>query len=168
MSRPQSKYVRVNPSDPEAAAVCDRCSRWRNRTDLVFQMQWAGTHLYSTGSLVCKEFCFDTPNEQFRTIILPPDPPPVINSRVPNFEYEETGPVQSTLTATVDIGGILLPVVDVTGFENGMTVLVQLANSTFAETQVTGVDVTNNILSILNPLTFAAPNMGVVSVPLTD
>lgn len=90
MSRRQSKYVRVNPQDPIAAAECDRCGRWFSRTDLVWQNVWAGTHLYATGALVCTTGnCYDTPNEQLRTIILPPDPPPVLNARVPNFAYEE-------------------------------------------------------------------------------
>lgn len=53
-------------------------------------MQWSGTHLYNTGSLVCTAGnCLDVPQEQLRTIILPPDPPPLQNSRVPNFAYEE-------------------------------------------------------------------------------
>jgi hypothetical protein len=90
MSRPQSRYTRVRPSDPEAAAQCDRCGRWFNLRSLNFQYEWAGTHLYNTGALVCTEGgCLDVPQEQLRTIILPPDPPPVINARVPNFAYEE-------------------------------------------------------------------------------
>ncbi len=87
--RPHGKYARVNPQDPSAFAQCDRCGFWRNRTDLVWQDQWAGTHLYNIQILVCKERCYDVPQEQLRTIILPPDPPPVLNARVPNFAYEE-------------------------------------------------------------------------------
>ena len=53
-------------------------------------MEWAGTHLYKTGALVCTTVgCLDVPQEQLRTIILPVDPPPIMNSRVPNFAYEE-------------------------------------------------------------------------------
>ena len=90
MSRPQGKYVRVNPQAPEAAGVCDRCGFQFPLRELTFQTAWAGTHLYRTGALVCTTIgCLDVPNEQLRTIILPPDPPPVVNSRVPNFHYEE-------------------------------------------------------------------------------
>ena len=87
--RPHGKYTRVNPQNPEAFAQCDRCGFWRQSSDLIWQTAWAGTHIYNVQELVCKDRCFDTPNEQLRTIILPPDPPPVLNARVPDFEYEE-------------------------------------------------------------------------------
>jgi hypothetical protein len=87
--RPHGKYAAVNAQNPEALAQCDRCSFWRNRSDLVWQTEWSGTHLYNIQVLVCQDRCFDTPQEQFRTIILPPDPPPVLNARPPNFAYEE-------------------------------------------------------------------------------
>jgi hypothetical protein len=92
MSRPHGKYAKVNAQNPEAFAQCDRCGFWRNHNDLVEQDEWAGTHLYSISVFVCKERCYDIPQEQFRTIILPPDPPPVLNARVPDFEYEEQTP----------------------------------------------------------------------------
>lgn len=87
--RTPAKYARVSTTNPEAFAVCDRCGFWRNRTDLVWQLQWAGMQIYNQQVLVCEDRCYDTPQEQLRTIILPPDPPPVINARVPNFAYEE-------------------------------------------------------------------------------
>jgi hypothetical protein len=87
--RPHGKYAKVDPNNPEAFAQCDRCGFWRNRTDLVWQVDWAGTHLYNKQILVCTDRCFDKPQEQLRTIILPPDPPPVVNARVPDFAYEE-------------------------------------------------------------------------------
>lgn len=90
MGRQQSKYVRVDPTNPEGAGQCDRCGRWFNLRDLTWQMQWSGTHLYNIRTLVCQTGnCLDVPQEQLRTIILPPDPPPLINARVPNFAYEE-------------------------------------------------------------------------------
>lgn len=88
MSRPQSRYVRVDPQNPEGAGECQRCGRWYQLRALNWQFQWSGTHLYNIGALVCDE-CLDIPQEQLRTIILPPDPPPLINARVPNFDYEE-------------------------------------------------------------------------------
>lgn len=88
--RPHGKYARVDPGNPEHFSQCERCGFWRNGSDLAPQMQWAGNHLFNTGSLVCIDRCLDIPNEQLRTIILPtPDPPPVLNARVPNFAYEE-------------------------------------------------------------------------------
>jgi len=86
--RPHGKYASVNPQNPEAFAQCDRCSFWYNRTDLQWQAGWAGQQLFNLQILVCDR-CLDIPNEQLRTIILPPDPLPVLNARVPNFAYEE-------------------------------------------------------------------------------
>lgn len=91
MPLPRPKYARVDPRNPEAFAKCDRCGFWYNRGDLAFQYEWAGTHLYNTGALVCTtgNRCYDKPFEQLRTIILPPDPPPVMNARTENFAYDE-------------------------------------------------------------------------------
>jgi len=96
MADPQPKYARVNENNPEGWAQCDRCGFWYNRSDLVWQYEWAGMQLYNTGNLVCisGNNCYDTPQEQLRTIILPPDPPPIVNARVPNFAYEEYTTIQ--------------------------------------------------------------------------
>lgn len=93
MVDPLPKYAGVSTTNPEAWAQCDRCSFWRNRSDLVWQTQWAGQHIYSIQILVCSDRCFDIPNEQLRTIILPPDPPPILNARVPNYAYDEYIPL---------------------------------------------------------------------------
>jgi len=90
--RPHGNHASVSTTNPEALAVCDRCGRWWNRGKLAWQTGWAGQHLYNFQLLVCP-LCYDTPNEQLRTIILPPDPPPIINARVPDFEYEEYIPL---------------------------------------------------------------------------
>lgn len=105
MGDPKPKYARVDTRNPEAWAQCDRCGFWRNMSDLVWQDAWAGQHLYNTGALICRDRCYDIPNEQLRTIILPPDPPPVLNARVPDFAYEEQVP----LIAQNGIGGINPP-----------------------------------------------------------
>jgi hypothetical protein len=88
MGRRQANHVSVDPANPQAAAQCDLCGRWWNLRTLRMQKIWAGNMLYEFNSLRCVE-CYDIPNEQLRTIILPPDPPPMLNSRVPNFSLEE-------------------------------------------------------------------------------
>ena len=93
MADPLPKYARVDPQNPEGWAQCDRCGFWRNRSDLSWQYEWGGMSLYSKGILVCVDRCYDIPQEQFRTIILPPDPPPIVNARVPDFDYEEQTPI---------------------------------------------------------------------------
>ena len=162
--RPHGKYASVSTTSPEAFAQCDRCGFWYNRSKLVWQNQWAGTHLFNTGSLVCQDRCYDIPQEQLRTIILPPDPPPVINSRVPDFAYEENGPVQSTLVADVLQGSTTLPVSSASGFAIGNTVWVQLNNANYGAMVLNGVNTGTNVLSITKPLPYSAPNTGSVTV----
>ena len=91
MADPLPRYAKVDQQNPEAFAMCDRCGHWYNRSKLAWQTEWTGTHLYNTQLLVCTtgNGCWDIPQEQFRTIILPPDPPPILNARVPDFAYEE-------------------------------------------------------------------------------
>lgn len=88
MGDPLPKYARLDAQNPDAWGQCDRCSFWYNLRTLTFQQEWAGTHLYSLGILVCPR-CLDKPQEQLRTIILPPDPPPIMNARPPNFTVED-------------------------------------------------------------------------------
>jgi hypothetical protein len=161
--RPHGNHAVVNQQNPEAFAQCDRCGFWWNRSQLLWQMQWSGTHLYNLGILVCPT-CIDVPQEQLRTIILPPDPPPVINARPPNFTFEETGPVQSTMAVTTATGSTLLPVVSVDGFEVGNNIWIQLNNAAFQQALVTNVDATGNNLTINAPLTAVAPFTGSVTV----
>lgn len=87
--RPHGKYARVNENSTDAFAVCDRCGFVRNMSDLVWQVDWAGVSIVNERILVCKDRCFDSLQEQNRSIVLPPDPMPVLNARVENFAYEE-------------------------------------------------------------------------------
>lgn len=91
--RPHGNHAVVDPTDPSALAECSRCGRWFNLRELTWQMEWAGARLYNTGLLVCVSGgCLDVPQEQLRSLSLPPDPVPVLNARVPNFAYEEQTP----------------------------------------------------------------------------
>jgi hypothetical protein len=93
MADPLPKYARVNTHDPESFAQCDRCAFWYCRGDLTWQFEWGGMHLYNVSILVCPR-CIDVPQEQLRTIILPPDPPPIVNARVPNYAIQEYTAIQ--------------------------------------------------------------------------
>lgn len=75
--------ARVDPDNPKAFAVCDRCGFWYNHVDLRWQFQWMGPQLQNKRILVCST-CLDEPQENLRTIILPPDPEPVLNARPEN------------------------------------------------------------------------------------
>jgi hypothetical protein len=77
--RPHGR-AQVSSRDPEAWAVCDFCGFLYNRSDLKWQYEWAGPKTVNQNQLVC-DSCYDTPQEQLRTIILPADPQPIENPR---------------------------------------------------------------------------------------
>lgn len=80
--------AQVDPINPHAFAICDRCGFLYNHVDLNWQFQWIGPQLQNLRILVCRT-CMDDPQEQLRTIILPPDPLPIWNSRPPQRELLE-------------------------------------------------------------------------------
>lgn len=129
-------------------------------------MQWSGVNLYNIQVLVCSR-CYDSPQEQLRTVILPPDPPSVINARVPDFAYEGAGPVQAQLAADTPAGSTLLYVSSVSGFEVGNSIWIQLNNGSFAQESITVVDSAAVTLTIANPLPFSAPENGQITVSST-
>ena len=89
--------ARVDPQNPEAFAVCDRCGFRRNHVDLTWQYQYRGNALTNIRVLVCADKCLDVPHEFERPIILPPDPLPIKDPRpelaqqaVPPNQYVQT------------------------------------------------------------------------------
>ena len=90
--------ARINPEAPETLGICARCGNQWNLRDLQWQFQWAGLEMINLNILVCPD-CYDVPSEFLRTLILPPDPPPVYNVRVPNFSlFEASSYVLTTET----------------------------------------------------------------------
>lgn len=83
-------YARVNARSPSAFAICDRCGFRYNRTDLVWQLDWAGAQIQNKRILVCTRTCLDIPQEQLRAYALPPDPLPVPYPR-PDTSNQQTG-----------------------------------------------------------------------------
>lgn len=59
---------------------CDRCGLWHSLDAMSRQFQWAGNSLVDTGLLVGSD-CLDVPQDQYRSLILPPDPVPRENPR---------------------------------------------------------------------------------------
>jgi hypothetical protein len=80
--------ARVDPTNPQAFAICDRCGGLYNHVDLQWQHQWIGPQLQNLRILVCEK-CLDRPQEQLRTIILPPDPLPIYNARPERYAEAE-------------------------------------------------------------------------------
>lgn len=85
--------ARVSLRNPSAMGECDRCGFWYQLDRLQRQFQWAGPALVNTGYLVCKH-CLDIPQDQDRTLILPPDPVPRVNPR-PSFDVTAIAPATS-------------------------------------------------------------------------
>lgn len=85
--RPHGR-ARVNPTNPEAFAICDRCGALYNHVDLSFQFDYRGMELKNTGRLVCRP-CTDIANEQLKPRIIPADPTPIMNARPENYAVDE-------------------------------------------------------------------------------
>jgi hypothetical protein len=82
--RPHGR-ARINARYPQALGICDRCGFMYNLSDLQWQWDWLqGPRLFNLRILVCPP-CLDEPQENGRTIVLPPDPIPVANARPENY-----------------------------------------------------------------------------------
>jgi hypothetical protein len=127
----RSGRARTSAKNPQAHAICDRCGGRVNHVDLSWQFDWAGSSLINKRILVC-DHCTDTPQQQLRSIVLPADPPVILNARPEYFIQAETN-FRQTLNNTVNFKtGIPVPggdtriteaddprVTQQTGFANG-------------------------------------------------
>lgn len=106
--------ARVSQSNPQALAICDRCGLTYNHVDLRWQYDWRGTQLQNLRVLVCQT-CYDTPQEQLRSIIIPPDPVPIpyprpeyYNSEVPSYWAVEVDGEQFGAVVATEAGAALI------------------------------------------------------------
>lgn len=83
----QAGRARTSARSPQAHAICDRCGFRYNHVNLRWQYDWAGASLINRRILVCNT-CYDTPQEQLRAIVIPADPVPIQNPRVPNYAQD--------------------------------------------------------------------------------
>jgi hypothetical protein len=81
--------ARTSQSRPQAHAICDRCGGRFNLVDLSWQFDWRGTAIQNLRILVCSE-CYDQPQAQLRSIVLPIDPEPLLNARPELYAINET------------------------------------------------------------------------------
>lgn len=117
--------ARTSPSNPQAHAICDRCGGRFNHVDLSFQYDWAGANLIRKNLLVCRP-CMDQPQSQLRAIVLPADPPPIMNPRPENFVTASTNfRVTSGLDTVNFKTGIPVPGGDFRVTENNNNRVVQ-------------------------------------------
>lgn len=83
--------ARTDPSYPEGWATCMRCGFIVNLVNFQWQFQFRGLGLYNTQILVC-EPCLDEPQRQLGSVILPPDPPGLLNARPEAYPADEYWP----------------------------------------------------------------------------
>lgn len=101
--------ARINSSSPSAAGQCDRCGFLYNHSHLRWQMDYSGAGIYNKRILVCEK-CYDTPQQQLKVIVIPPDPLPVLNARPPDYVYSETNYRITSAPNVIDpITGIPMP-----------------------------------------------------------
>lgn len=86
--RPHPKRTQTDPTNPSAWATDDRSGFLGNHRNLRWQYEWAGTQLINTRVLVYEDM-LDVPQPQLKTVILPPDPVPVMNARPENYAIDE-------------------------------------------------------------------------------
>ena len=85
----KSGRARTSASNPQAFAVCDRCGCWHNNVNLKFQYDYRGATLQNIMVLVCGS-CYDAPQANTRSIVLPADPPSIKNPRTEYWIDNET------------------------------------------------------------------------------
>lgn len=84
MSLPHGR-AKVSSTSPRAFAICDRCGFLYNHADLHWQYDYRGRSLANLRILVC-ETCEDTPQNQLKPRIIPPDPVPIQNARPERYQ----------------------------------------------------------------------------------
>lgn len=88
MSLPHGR-AKVDARSPRAFGVCDRCGFLYNHKDLHWQYDFRGRSLANLRILVC-DTCEDTPQNQLKPRIIPPDPMPIQNARPERYQQYET------------------------------------------------------------------------------
>lgn len=78
----------VDPENPRAFGMCDRCRFQYNLYMLTWQYDWVGPRILRKNILVCPT-CKDELAEFRRTLILPVDPPPLVYTRPEPYDIDE-------------------------------------------------------------------------------
>ncbi len=89
--RPHPRRAGVDPDNLRDAtwSTDDRSGFILNHRDMRWQYAWAGPQLINLQLLVAPDM-YDIPQEQLRTIVIPPDPAPIFNLRPEPYTIDET------------------------------------------------------------------------------
>lgn len=121
----QSGRAKTSATNPQAHAICDRCGFRYNHAELKWQYDWRGAMIQNIKILVC-DTCYDTPQEQLRSIVVPADPTPIINARTQDFETAETNYQTVSAPPVIDPGtGIPIPPSVILQTQNGQNLTTQ-------------------------------------------
>lgn len=117
--------AQVSSRNPRAFGICDRCGFLYNHVKLRWQYDWAGSGLINRRILVCSH-CYDTPQQQLRSIVVPADPTPIQNPRIQDYVSASTDQRVTSGQNTVNAKtGIPVPGGDVRITEDSNTRVVQ-------------------------------------------
>lgn len=88
----RGRFFHVDPDNPAAEGICQRCGFRFNLKDLNWQFAYNGSvSPQNLMILVCQRgTCNDELNPQDTPNILPPDPVPVYNARPENYVLDES------------------------------------------------------------------------------
>ena len=88
----KGRYFEVDPGQPRAEGICDRCGFRFNLENLQWQYDFRGTtRPINTRILVCgRSSCMDEMQPQNSPLILSPDPEPIFNARPETYVLDET------------------------------------------------------------------------------
>ena len=86
--RRHPRRAAVDPTSPSAWGTDDRSGFIGNHKNLCWQYQYRGTQLINTRVLTYPDM-LDVPQRQLGTIILPPDPVPIMNARPESYYIDE-------------------------------------------------------------------------------
>lgn len=122
--RPHPRGTTTNPNDG-TWQTCQRCGFVYSQSRISFQFDYMGGPTpMNTGLMVCSR-CLDVPNEQFRLLILPPDPAPIFNTNPEPYAVDETDWLTTQGGAIIDT-------------QDGEQFITQIPNP--ANTPVVGAD----------------------------
>lgn len=81
--------AKIDPANPRALGVCERCGFLYNHENLKWQMDWRGPKIQNLRILICSD-CYDKPQPNGQqTILLPADPLPVQNARPEQYVLDD-------------------------------------------------------------------------------
>ena len=128
--RPHPQRAKTSATNPRAWGTCEACGFITNHEKLQWRYDWRGQRLQNLKILVC-QYCIYKPQRQLGTIILPPDPVPIMNARPEQYNIDEQ---------SYDISA------DYTAIAND----ILSCNGTFTVTIPTAVDIAGQPITINN------------------